>query len=135
MQNTTILAVGNTSKGDDGIGIYAGKLLEKKGFTVLYAYESPENFLSKIKTKKVLVVDAAAIDDDYKIGSPASFPSISTHGMSLTLLENYLKQKGITVFVAGIKPESTDYDSPLSEKAKKRAEKLVSSLCEGELPY
>lgn len=135
MKDITILAVGNISRGDDGIGIYTGKLLEKKGFPVIYAYETPENFLSKIKTKKVLIIDAAVIEDDYLIGSPASFPSISTHGMSLTLLEDYLKQQGISVLVAGIKPESTEHNSPLSEKAKKRAEKLVSSLCEDELPY
>jgi hydrogenase maturation protease len=125
----TILACGNKEKGDDGIGLYAGRLLEEAGFIVIYCGVSPENFLGKIKTKKVLLIDAALIEEDFVLTRELEdFPSVSTHGMSLTILQKYFANSGIEVIVAGIKPEKMEYGEKLSEKAKKRAKSAADKI-------
>ena len=43
-----IVALGNTLKGDDAIGIEVGKLLSNK-FNVLFAYTSPDAYISKMQ--------------------------------------------------------------------------------------
>lgn len=133
-----ILSAGNTMREDDGIGIYAGKLLEAQGFKVLYVYETPENFLGKIEGKVVILVDAAEIVEDYIITEDIeSIETFSTHGMPLAMMKKYLAEKGIRLIIAGIKPESCGFGERLSEKAKERAKKIVKeiiTLCEDESP-
>ena len=125
----TVLAAGNRLKGDDGIGLYAGRLLQEKGFEVILCEDMPENFLGRIKTGKVLLVDAAAIEEDFLMTSElADIPVVSTHGMSLALMQKFLKEKGVELIVCGIKPESTGFGDGLSPKAKTRAEKLVKEI-------
>jgi len=119
-------------RGDDGIGIYAGRLLEKEGFHVLFCHSSPENFLSKIKDSRVLVVDAALIEKDYLVSADIKgVQPVSTHGMSLMLMQAYLKAKGISMALAGIKPDCLELNAPLSTKAKERAKQLVRALAAG----
>jgi hydrogenase maturation protease len=125
----TILAAGNTDLGDDGIGIYAGQLLEERGFRVIYCGVAPENFLGMIKTKKALLIDAALIEEEFVItGELEDFPSVSTHGMSLMILQKYFNENNIKLIVAGIKPENMEYGRGLSKEAKSRAKKLVDII-------
>jgi len=125
----TVLAAGNRERGDDAIGIYAGELLEKNGFSVIYCGLSPENFLGRITTGGVLLLDAALIEEDFMISRElGDFPSVSTHGMSLKILQDYLSARGIGLAVAGIRPESMEYGEGLSEKAKERARALIETI-------
>lgn len=124
-----VLAVGNRLKGDDGIGLYAGRLLQEKGFDVIFCESMPENFLGKIKSKKALLVDAADIEEDFLITEElADVPVVSTHGMSLVLMRRFLEEKGVELIVGAIKPESTGFEEKLSLKAKIRARGLVESV-------
>jgi hydrogenase maturation protease len=125
----TVLAVGNKLRGDDGIGLYAGELLEEAGLNVIFCGVAPENFCSKITYRRALLVDAADIEEDYVItGDLENLPNLSTHGMSLVLLQKYLSSMGIELIVGGIKPESAGFGEKLSEKAKQRARGLVEKV-------
>lgn len=127
--NLTVLAVGNRLKGDDGVGLYAGNLLKEKGFEVIFCEDAPENFFGRIRTRKVLLIDAADIEDDFVLTKElADVPVVSTHGMSLVLMQKFLKGRGIELIVGGIKPESIGFGRELSSKARKRADQLVEKV-------
>jgi hydrogenase 3 maturation protease len=90
-----ILGVGNRQRGDDGVGSYLVKRLQKKlKIPLIDAGDVPENFISQIETSGaniVIIVDAAdfganpgevaliELSDLKKIGA-------STHSVNLALL-------------------------------------------------
>jgi hydrogenase 3 maturation protease len=62
-KNVLLLGVGNRQRGDDGVGSYLVKRLQKKvGIPLIDAGDVPENFIDQIEDAKadvVLIVDAA----------------------------------------------------------------------------
>ena len=125
-----ILGIGNTFRGDDGIGsLLAQRLKDKVPFIVYDSGPSPENYLGKIikdKPDNIIIVDAvdfggAAGDFREVEGQDITTVNLfSTHNASISLTINYLQNnlkaniiiliiqpKDIT-FVDNLTPELTE---------------------------
>jgi hydrogenase 3 maturation protease len=116
-KNILILGVGNRARGDDGIGSYLVRRLQKKiSIPVIDAGEMPEKSLAQIESSGadlVLIVDAA----DMGV-TPGEFSlleldelknmGVSTHTADLSLLFNIIpKHKRPHGLVVAVQPGST----------------------------
>jgi len=120
-----LFGVGNRQRGDDGVGSYLLKRIQKKvGIPVLDAGDVPENYITQIENSGanfILIVDAAdfganpgeialiELSDLKKIGA-------STHTANLPLLLKIIpKDKRPETLLVAIQPESTLPGKGLSE--------------------
>ncbi|HDR53752.1 MAG TPA: hydrogenase maturation protease [archaeon] len=122
-----ILAVGNDLRGDDGVGLLAGRMLEKKGFQVVFGHESPENVLGALRGfEKILVLDATHFEGGgaYRIVEevPASY---YTHKMSL---DRVRKVTGARVWLVGIKTYNRRMGEAISEEARANVRRAVKVI-------
>jgi len=135
-----ILCIGNTERGDDGLGPhFAGMIKDKVPYEVIDAGIVPENWIgvvARLKPDTVIIVDAVYFDGkpgDIKIFSGENVRSgrISTHDVSQKLLTEYLK--GFTradIYILGIRPESNKYREGLSGSVQDSLENLRRYLFE-----
>lgn len=140
-----ILGVGNKDNGDDGVGLYITEILQDaklpEKVTIFYCERVPEHFLGKIanlEPNRVIVLDAADMKE--VPGAIAIFPKemiaqgfhLSTHTLSLTMLEEFLKPivPGIIIFYVGIQPKHTKFMTDLSKECKDAAEEFAELLIE-----
>jgi hydrogenase 3 maturation protease len=139
-----ILAVGNTSKGDDAAGILCAQELKKlmggkacSRLKILLGHETPENTTGEIRKfhpNLVLILDAA--QGQYKPGAvfivgknQIEDDGVSTHTISLALLVAYLEETiGCKVMVLGIQPLDLRLGENISPIAKKSAKNLAAFL-------
>ena len=140
-----ILGIGNEDNGDDAVGLYVVNLLQKTSLpewvTYFYCERVPEHFLGKIANlnpNRIIIVDAADMKEIP--GVIAIFPKeavssgfhLSTHTLSLTMLEEFLKPTIpdlITMYV-GIQPKFMYFNTPLSKECKSAAEEFSELLIE-----
>ena len=140
-----ILGIGNEDNGDDAAGLYALTQLQKENLpswvTNFYCERVPEHFLGKISNiepNRIMILDAADMKEIP--GAIAIFPKeevssgfhLSTHTLSLTMLEEFLKPivpDLITVYV-GIQPKQMYFDTPISEECKAAVEEFTELLIE-----
>lgn len=116
--HTLIIGVGNTLRGDDGLGPFLVQELKGKvKADLLDAGEVPESYIGRIietKPDTIIVVDAVHMQE-----SPGTLAVIeieeltrvswSTHRLSLTLFMQYLQEHtGSTVFLIGVQPAYTE---------------------------
>lgn len=135
-KNVLQLGVGNRSRGDDGVGSYLIKRLQKKvGVPVLDAGDVPENCISQIESSganMVLIVDAADFNanpgeialidfvDMKKIGA-------STHSANLDLLFKVIpKSRRPETLLVAIQPGSALTGKGLSEAVRDSLDGLES---------
>ena len=133
------MGVGNTLKGDDGIGCWIAKIFKEKNWLSLDCGTAPENFTSVIRKNKpeiLVIVDAA--DMDINEGGLRVVPEekienigISTHNMPLSFLINYLKDSARKIIFIGVQPKTIRDSDEISEELKKSAEHLKEILREG----
>ena len=144
-ERLVILGIGNEDNGDDAVGLYVLTQLQKeklpKWVTNFYCERVPEHFLGKISNiepNRIIVLDAAdmkEIPGAIAIFSKEAVSSgyhLSTHTLSLTMLEEFLKPivpDLITIYV-GIQPKQMYFDTPLSKECKEAAEELAELLIE-----
>ncbi|MBR9679901.1 MAG: hydrogenase maturation protease [Candidatus Altiarchaeota archaeon] len=121
-----ILAIGNELRGDDGVGIYAGQLLENKGFPVVFGYENPENVFNQLDSDKIIVLDAAHYEgqEPFKITNKLSDSSYS-HRPGLAKLAKFLQAE---LVLLGIKTYNRSLRDELSQSAKRNAELAVKVI-------
>ena len=131
----TILCIGNKDGGDDGIGPYiADHLKPNNQLTIINSGTIPENYTSLIKQHKpdhLIIIDA--VDMHLPAGeirirqkNKISELCISTHGIPLSLLINYLQQTIKTITLIGIQPKTMT--GPLSNEIKHSGEYLIKIL-------
>jgi hydrogenase 3 maturation protease len=140
-----ILGVGNKDNGDDGVGLYITEILQEaelpEQVTIYYCERVPEHFLGKIANlapNRVIVLDAADMKEIP--GAIAIFPKemiaqgfhFSTHTLSLTMLEEFLKPivPEVVIFYVGIQPKQTKFMTDLSEECKEASEEFAELLIE-----
>lgn len=114
---TLIIGVGNTLRGDDGLGpLLVQQLSGSVKADLLDAGEVPESYLGRIIVSQpdtIIVVDAVDMQE-----SPGTLAVIeiddltnvswSTHRLSLALFMKYLQeQTGSAVFLLGVQPGTT----------------------------
>jgi len=110
------MCIGNRGGGDDAIGPYIADRLkeESEGLIVLDCGVVPENFTSIIKKhspKDLIIVDA--VEMNLEPGEICIVPKekigvmhISTHGIPLSVLINYLGQYVKNIILIGIQPKT-----------------------------
>ncbi len=131
---TTIVAVGNPLRGDDGAGIYVGKLLEGK-LPVIFVHTAPENFVGVLRRARdpVIFVDAARMGlepGEFALVSPAEVDGIvQTHSVPFSVLTGYLEGK--EVLFIGIEPANTDLGEGLTPPVREGCERLARIILEG----
>lgn len=154
---TIILGIGNTLKGDDGVGPYiiskckdspfphplglihsvspTGKRVEVE---LIDAGTVPENYIQKIidsKPDNLIIIDA--IDFGGKPGEvkwlneiSSENISISTHNLPPGFFINFIKQQtGTEIKIIAIQPKRIKFNTPLSEEVKESADRLIEELC------
>jgi hydrogenase 3 maturation protease len=127
-KNVLLFGVGNRQRGDDGVGSYLLKRLQKRiNIPLLDAGDVPENYISQIEASGanfMLIVDAAdfgaspgeialiELCDLKKIGA-------STHSANLSLLLKVIpKEKRPETLLVAIQPGSTSPGKGLSTEVR-----------------
>lgn len=132
-----ILGIGNTMRGDDGIGpILVNRIKDKVSFVVFDVGISPENYLEKIiKEKPDTVVIIDAVDFGGKPGKIKLLEAkdlktvnlFSTHNASVLLLINYLQNNlKVDIITLNIQPKSIAFGNELSQELRDTLDELES---------
>jgi len=140
-----ILGIGNEDNGDDAVGLYVLIILQHANLpdwvTNFYCERVPEHFLGKIAKlgpNRILLLDAADMKEIP--GAIAIFSKeliskgfhMSTHNLSLTMLEEFLKPDVpdlVTLYI-GIQPKNMLFQTPLSDECSKAADEFANLLIE-----
>lgn len=133
-----IMCIGNRDGGDDAVGPYIADRL-KNDFTVIDTGTVPENYTSVVKKhnpKNLIIIDA--VDMNLKPGEirivrkeKIGVMHISTHGIPISVLINYLEQYVKNIIFVGIQPKLMY--GKMSDIVKKSGEELVKLLNENKL--
>ena len=137
--NFLIFCIGNRDGGDDAVGPLVADLLKKEKIEVVDCGTTPENYTSvvkKINPEMLIIVDAA--DIGLKPGEIRIVPkekigvmTISTHGIPLSILMNYLEQTIKKVVLIGIQPKIMSGN--MTDIVKKSAERLIKIIKKKEI--
>jgi hydrogenase 3 maturation protease len=154
-----ILAVGNTMKGDDGIGSYIveqirryryvadGELKDELNTSKIWEIVTidcgtiPENYTSVIRKQRpdrLVLVDAAEMglsSGSYRIINPEHMGvmAMSTHNMPLSLFVSYVSQLCPEVLLLGIQPNRMDLNEKLSPELYKAGDEVAMLIVKGRL--
>ncbi len=106
------MCIGNRDGGDDSVGPYIANLLKKAEIEVINCCTTPENYTGVIKQKKpdnLIIIDA--IEMGLKPGEIRIVPkekisemTISTHGIPISVIINYLNKYVDKTLLIGIQP-------------------------------
>lgn len=138
--STVIVGIGNTLKGDDGVGpMVCEQLAGRVSAEVINAGTVPENYIRKIIKKApqyLLVIDAidfGASAGAIKIFKPEKLNShiISTHALSPRLFVDMVcAHSQVDVYFIGIQPAQMQLGEPLSEQVKEASQRLIDTIVE-----
>ena len=128
-----IMCIGNRNGGDDGVGPYIADKL-KNEFTVLDCGVVPENYTSIVKQhnlENLIIIDA--IEMELSPGEIRIVPKekigvmhISTHGIPIPVLVNYLSQYVKKIVIIGVQPKTMS--GKMSQQVIKGADLLINLL-------
>jgi len=131
------MCIGNRDGGDDAVGPYIADVLKQKKLDYIEIIDAgtvPENYTGKIKDykpEKLVLIDS--VDMDLKPGEIRKVPKekigvmhISTHGIPLSVLINYLERYVKNIFLIGIQPESMKGE--LTDNIRKSAEEIINII-------
>jgi hydrogenase 3 maturation protease len=134
-KNVLILGVGNRQRGDDGVGSYLVKRLQKKvHIPMIDAGDVPENFISRIESSGAnLVIVVDAVDFGAHPGEAALIElrdlkkmGASTRSANLPLLFNVIpKSKRPESVLVAVQP-ATSTGSGLSDRVREALDGLES---------
>ncbi len=128
------MCIGNRDGGDDAVGPYIADKLQESNFTVLDCGTVPENYTSVVKRhnpKNLIIIDAVEMELDSgeirivpkeKIG----VMTISTHGIPISVLIEYLEQYVENIIFIGIQPKTMS--GKMTENVKKSGHDLVDLI-------
>lgn len=137
-----LMCIGNREGGDDSVGPYIADILKKEYLNeikVIDAGTIPENYTGKVKQYKpenLVIIDA--IDMNLKPAEIRIVPKekigvmhISTHGIPLSVLINYLEKFVKNIFLVGIQPEKMS--GQISKSVLESANKIIENIRKKEL--
>ena len=137
-KKTVILGIGNSMRGDDGVGpALIERLQGKVSATLIDGGEVPENYLGPIEAAKpeaVLIVDAAdlrASPGDVALIEIEQLAQtgISTHNASLGLFASVVQSlTGADILVLAVQPEFNSFGAGMSEAVERTLEWLEEAL-------
>lgn len=137
--NQLVLCIGNRDGGDDAVGPYIADKLKETDFLVIDAGIAPENFTDKIKNfnpEKLIIIDALDMQlnpGDFRIvlKDKIGVMHISTHGLPLSVLINYLEQYIDKIVLIGIQPKNMSGE--ISDIVKQSADRIVDIITKNNL--
>lgn len=128
-----IMCIGNREGGDDAVGPYIADKL-KNSFTVIDCGTTPENYTSVVKRhspEKLIIIDA--VEMGLKPGEIRIIPkekigvmTISTHGIPISILMDYIQQYVKNMVFIGIQTEKMS--GMLTKTVKNSGDKLVEII-------
>lgn len=135
-----IVGIGNTIRGDDGIGAYVCSVIEKRalsGVTTLQTHQLHIELLDEfLQYDYILLVDATAEIKPVILqsliaekGSPVS----SSHHVNANLLvslASQLYQKELSILLCAVSGNCFEMGEQLSITAKQNADRAVECICE-----
>ena len=137
-----LMCIGNREGGDDSVGPYIADILKKEYLNeikVIDAGTIPENYTGKVKQYKpenLVIIDA--IDMNLKPAEIRIVPKekigvmhISTHGIPLSVLINYLEKFVKNIFLVGIQLEKMS--GQISKSVLESANKIIENIRKKEL--
>ena len=138
---TVIVGIGNTLKGDDGVGPLICRQLQqaKVSAELIDAGTVPENYIQTIIRKaprNLLIIDAVdfgASAGTINIFKPEQLDSFvfSTHTLSPKLFVDVLcRDIEVNVYFVGIQPAQTQLGQPISGQVSQAVQWLVRTLTE-----
>jgi len=137
---SVIVGIGNTLKGDDGVGPFiCEKLAGKTCAKVIDAATVPENYIQRIisqKPQNLIIIDA--VDFGGKAGEIKVFSSeklnsvvISTHTLSPKIfIDMICREINADVYFIGVQPAHVQLGEPISRQVQGAIEKLTDILIE-----
>ena len=138
VMNYLIMCIGNREGGDDAIGPYVADKL-KNNFTVLDCGTTPENYTSVVKKhnpEKLIIIDA--VEMGLRSGEIRIVPkekigvmTISTHGIPVSVLIEYLEQYVKDIVLIGIQPKTMSGE--LTNVLQKSGDKLAELIKNNDL--
>ncbi len=136
---TILVGIGNTLKGDDGIGpLLCRELTGKICAELINADTVPENYIQSIIRKKpqsLIIVDAvdfAASAGTIKIFKPDQLGSVahSTHSLSPHLFIDMIRKSiEINVYFIGVQPGQVGFGQSVCAEVAEAIQRLVGIFC------
>lgn len=131
-----LMGIGNTLRGDDGIGSIIARKFKDNDWLSLDCGVAPENFTSIIKKNKPhLVVLIDVVEMDLKPGEFKIIPlekintmHLTTHSIPLSFLISYLKNFTREIIFIGIQPKIIDYSTSISPEILKSSQEIIKIL-------
>jgi hydrogenase 3 maturation protease len=133
------MCIGNRSGGDDAVGPYIFDKLSNKrtsDIKILDCGTTPENYTSVVKSENpenLIIIDA--VEMDIQPGEIRQVPKerigkfcVSTHGMPLSLIIEYLEKYVKNILFIGIQPKTME--GAMTDKIKESADALVKIIFE-----
>lgn len=131
-----LMGIGNTLRGDDGVGPYIAQQMQGGSFVSLDCGTAPENFTSVVRRARpdvLLLIDAA--DMGISPGEFRTVPkehikdvSIGSHHMPLSYLIGYLSDSCSTILFIGIQPGLITDGESLSDEVRAGADRLIQII-------
>jgi hydrogenase 3 maturation protease len=142
-RSVALLCVGAELRGDDGVGMRVGRILDEPGrghalLSVHYGSSAPENCTGPIREQSpshLIIIDAA-----YLGAEPAAMAllereditgtSFCTHALPLNVLVDFIvaSNPGLEVFLIGVQPQEMGFDEPLTPAIESAAQTLADLL-------
>lgn len=130
-----VMCVGNREGGDDAVGPYIADQLKKhNNIPVIDCGTIPENYTSVVKRQKpqqLILIDA--VEMGLYPGEIRIIPKgkigrmhVSTHGIPLSVLMEYLEHYVESIVLIGIQPETMNGD--MTEKVRRSGDVIVQLL-------
>lgn len=130
------MGIGNELKGDDSVGPYIAKNLERPDWLSLNCVTVPGNFTSAVKRhhpEVLVLVDAAKMGLEPgqirlipRTSTDSTFASTHTVPISATL--NYIGDYAERIILIGIEAKNLDPSAQLSPEVKESADRLIEIL-------
>ena len=137
-----LLCVGNELRGDDGVAIAVGRLVEEHlpSWRVFFGYDTPEDEFAKLREFEpdvIVVVDAMSGFNEDKIEfldlSDERTYVYSTHNLPTPILLSYLRNICVKTIFLGISvllENVLHFSEGLSENAKRSSQKALQKVQE-----
>ncbi|MEN3186705.1 MAG: hydrogenase 3 maturation endopeptidase HyCI [Atribacterota bacterium] len=137
-QKTVLVAVGNSLRRDDGVGVYIGERVKKYDspfYSVVLAGFTPERVFDEILQEnpaKVIFIDAASFGGRpgevrvLKEGEVVA-TTLSTHTFPLPVIARIVAEEtGCPVFFVGIQPQDVSFGEGLTEAVYEAAQAILN---------
>jgi len=129
-----VMCVGNPDGGDDAVGPYIADKLKETNLFVINCETVPENYVGVVKKQKpetLLIIDAVEMGlspGDIRIvpKEKIGVMTISTHGIPIPVLIEYLNQYVKKIIFIGIQPKTMSGE--MNDIVKKSGNELIEII-------